>query len=70
MVREGSLAITHADIGNDYHTVTLFEDGAGCPPGFGGGVVHVAWPSQWPWHRHFARASWTLESVDGAPPSL
>ena len=29
MVREGSLAITHADIGNDYHTVTLFEDGAG-----------------------------------------
>ena len=29
MVREGSLAITHADIGNDYHTVTLFEEGAG-----------------------------------------
>jgi hypothetical protein len=29
MVREGSLAITQADIGNDYHTVTLFEDGAG-----------------------------------------
>lgn len=29
MVREGSLAITHADIGNDYYTVTLFDDGVG-----------------------------------------
>ena len=29
MVREGSLAVTHADIGNGYYTVTLFDDGVG-----------------------------------------
>jgi hypothetical protein len=29
LVREGSLDITHSDIGNDYYTVTLFEQGQG-----------------------------------------
>jgi hypothetical protein len=29
LVREGSLDITYSDIGNGYHTVTLFEQGQG-----------------------------------------
>jgi hypothetical protein len=29
LVREDALGITHADIGNGYHTVTLFEQGRG-----------------------------------------